>query len=141
MKEKSGRSILVVNTLLCILTVLSTAFFINDWSLPIKTACYGIAIIGLIFGTVVYLRKKETLLKGCFVLILCVFLLTVIVALLGSFTNLGDYKTDADKIEKLVQIIRNTGRWGKLVYIFVQILQVVILPLPAAVCYIPGSLI
>ena len=53
MKEKSGRSILVVNTLLCILTVLSTAFFINDWSLPIKTACYGIAIIGLIFVTVV----------------------------------------------------------------------------------------
>lgn len=141
MKEKSGRSILVVNTLLCILTVLSTAFFINDWSFPVKMACYGIAIIGLIFGTVVYSRKKETLLKGCFVLILCVFLLTVIVALLSSFTNLGDYKTDADKIEKLVQIIRNTGRWGKLVYIFVQILQVVILPLPAAVCYIPGSLI
>lgn len=141
MKEKSGRSVLVVNTLLCILTILSTAFFINGWSLPIKIACYGIAVVGLIFGIVVYSLKKEAFLKGCFVLILCVFLLTVIVALLGSFTNLGDYKTDADKIEKIVQIIRNTGKWGMLVYIFVQILQVVILPLPAAVCYIPGCLI
>ena len=141
MKERSGRSVLVVNTLLCILTILSAAFFIDGWSLTVKTACYGIAGIGLIFGTVVYLCRKETLLKGCFVLILCVFLLTVVVALFGSFINLSDYKTDADKIEKLVQIIRDTGSWGMLVYIFVQILQVVVLPLPAAVCYIPGSLI
>lgn len=141
MKEKSGRSIFIINTLLCILTILSTAFFINDWSLPIKMACYGMAVIGLIFGIIAYSRRKAALLRGCFVLILCIFLLTVIVALFNSFINLSDYKTDADKIEKIVQIIRNTGSWGMLVYIFVQILQVVILPLPAAVCYIPGSLI
>lgn len=139
--KKAGLPIFAINTLLCILTILSTALFINDWSVPVKLACYGIAVVGLIFGIVTYLLEKVTLLKGCFVIAVCVFSLIVIVALLGSFTDLGEYKSDADKIEKLVQIIRNTGRWGMLVYVLIQILQVVILPLPAAVCYIPGSLI
>lgn len=131
--------VFAVNSLLCIACLLLTAFLMSGWGTVVKTVCYAIPSIGLIFGAVVFACKKEALLKSCFVVVACAFAIILAVSLLSKFAHLDDYPTDGDKIERLTQIIRETGEWGMLVYVFIQVLQVVILPLPAAVCYVPGS--
>ena len=139
MEQRSKIAVLAVNTLLCVLMILSTALLMGGWGALVKIACFGAAGIGLVCGIVAFVCKKEALLKSCFVLIACVFLFVVVLSLLSHFAHLNDYKTDAEKIERLTQMIRETGEWGMAVYVLVQILQVVILPLPAVVCYVPGS--
>lgn len=139
MRKKSGAFICAGNSLLCLCIILSVVFFMDSWSIWVKATCCGLAFLGFVVGTAAYSLHKDSLLKGGFVLVVCAFLLIAAIALMSRFTDIGNYKTDADKIEKLTEMIRRTGRWGMLVYVLVQILQVVILPLPAAVCYIPGS--
>lgn len=140
MRENGLKSIvLAINALLCVLIALLTAFALDGWGTLVKLACFGIAAVGLACGFAFFFRKKEALLKSCFVLIACAFLFIAVLALLTRFAHLNDYPTDGEKIERLTQMIRDTGEWGMAVYVLVQILQVVILPLPAVVCYVPGS--
>ena len=61
--------------------------------------------------------------------------------ILSEVGHLNDYESDEEKINALAEIISSTGAWGMAVYILVQVLQVVILPLPAVVCYVPGAMI
>ncbi len=140
MRENGLKSIvLAINALLCVLIALLTAFALDGWGTLVKLACFGIAAVGLACGFAFFFRKKEALLKSCFVLIACAFLFIAVLALLTRFAHLNDYPTDGEKIERLTQMIRDTGEWGMAVYVLVQILQVVILPLPAVVYYVPGS--
>lgn len=139
MKQQVKLTVLILNILLGISIILLTALMMNGWGVFVKTVCYGIAVLGIVTGIIAFCLKKEALLKTCFVVIVCAALVIGIIALMSKMAHLNDYKTDAEKIERLTEIIRNTGKWGMLVYVLIQILQVVILPLPAAVCYIPGS--
>lgn len=41
----------------------------------------------------------------------------------------------------MITLVRSTGEWGMLVFVLIQFLQVVVLPLPAVVCYVPGAVI
>ncbi len=141
MKFRFKIALFAVNVIMCVLIILSTVFFMNGWSVPVKIICYSIAGVGLIFGTVTFALKKDALFKSGFVLVCCAFAVTASIALVSRFANLNDYKTDEEKIQKLAELIKNTGGWGMVMYVIFQILQVVILPVPAAVCYIPGSLI
>ena len=61
--------------------------------------------------------------------------------LLGVFADLNAYPTDREKIEAVITLVRSTGEWGMLVFVLIQFLQVVVLPLPAVVCYVPGAVI
>lgn len=139
MNGKTKIVVFILNILLCGLIALFTALFMSSWGALIKIICYGIAGAGLIVGVATFLLKKETLLKSCFVIVACAAVIIAVIALTSKFANLNDYKTDEEKIEKLTQIIRDTGNWGMLVFVVIQVLQVIILPLPAVVCYIPGS--
>lgn len=92
-------------------------------------------------GTVFFVTERHALLKSCFLIVACVFVVIGVVAVLSAFADLNKYPSDGEKINRLTDIIRGAGSWSMLVYVLIQVLQVVILPLPAAVCYIPGSLI
>ena len=138
--SKSGKiALFVINVLLCAAIALEMALMMYGWGLFVKIVCYLIAAAGLVFGTVVFVFDKEALLKTCFLVTACACLVITVIALLSNFANLNDYPTDGEKIERLTQLIRSTGEWGMLVFVLIQILQVVILPLPAVVCYVPGS--
>ena len=139
MKTVYKITILAITVALCAGIITETALLMYGWGALTKTVCYGLAAAGTVFGTVVFFLKKDALLKSCFILEACVFVTVSVVALLSAFAHLNDYPTDAEKVDKLTEIIRSTGSWGMIVYVLIQILQVVILPLPAAVCYIPGS--
>ena len=117
------------------------ALMMYGWGLFVKILCYGIAAVGLVFDIAVFVLDREALLKTCFLVLLCTAVVVTVIAVLSNLASLNDYPTDGEKITRLTEIIRSTGEWGMLVYVLIQILQVVVLPLPAAVCYIPGSLI
>ena len=55
--------------------------------------------------------------------------------------HLDKYPDDSAKIERIVEIINSSGAFGKIVYVLLQVLQVVLLPLPAVIFYVPGAMI
>ncbi|MGN0808080.1 MAG: TVP38/TMEM64 family protein [Candidatus Coproplasma sp.] len=111
------------------------------WSLTVRIICYCIAAVGVIFETVTFLIDREALFKSGFILVAFVAIVVVFVAIITQVFSLGDYPSDEQKTQRLIEIIKGAGAWGYLVYFIIQVLQVVILPLPAVVCYVPGSII
>ena len=139
MKLITKSVLLALNTLMCVLIILATAFFLKGWGVLVKVVCYLSGSVGIVFGAVTFALKKEGLFKSGFVLVVCAFIIIGIIALISRIFNLNG--TDGEKIDMLTDLIKGTGKWGMALYVLIQILQVVILPLPAAVCYIPGSVI
>ncbi|MGN0804812.1 MAG: TVP38/TMEM64 family protein [Candidatus Coproplasma sp.] len=141
MKTSSKIIVLTLNALLCALIVICASLFMDGWSTAVRVICCCVAGVGFIFELVVFLLKKEALFKSGFVLIICASLVVGTIAIISKVANLAKYPTDGEKIDRLIELIQGLGGWGYLVYFLIQVLQVVILPLPAAVCYIPGSLV
>ena len=141
MKKTQKIVLLCINVFLCALIAVCTSFFMQGWSLTVKIFCYCIAGVGLIFEIVTFFVNKDALFKSGFILVAFVAMTVAFVAIITNVFSLGDYPTDEEKTQRLIEIIKSFGIWGYLVYFLIQVLQVVVLPLPAAVCYIPGSLI
>lgn len=141
MKKTQKIILFCINILLCALIAVCTSFFMQGWSLTIRIVCYCAAGIGLVFEAVTFFWGKDALFKSGFILVVLVAIVAVLLAIVTQACSLGDYPTDEQKTQRLLEIIKSFGIWGYLVYFLIQVLQVVVLPLPAAVCYIPGSLI
>ena len=130
---------MIINTLLCIGAIVFTATMMYGWGVFVKIVCYIIPSVCLITAVVTLLLKKYILYKTCFVVSVCAFIIVCAISIISKTAQLDKYPTDSQKIERLTEIIRNTGKCGMIVFVLIQILQVVILPLPAVVCYVPGS--
>lgn len=139
MKTKNAVAILSVNCLLCVLIILGTHFLMSGWGALVLAACYAASGIGILGGSVAFLLKKYVVFKTVFILVVCVFIVAVVFMLMSVFGRLAEVPSDEQKIAKIVSMIRGAGGWSMTVYILIQVLQVVILPLPAVVCYVPGS--
>ena len=139
MNKKEKYIILIINTLLCIGAIVFTVTMMYGWGVFVKIVCYIIPSVCLITAVVTLLLKKYILYKTCFVVSVCAFIIVCAISIISKTAQLDKYPTDSQKIERLTEIIRNTGKWGMIVFVLIQILQVVILPLPAVVCYVPGS--
>lgn len=139
MNVKSKILIFILDVLFCAGIVMETAFLMYGWGTFVKVACYSVAAVGIIVGIVSFALKKTPLLKTCFLIMLCAAVIVTVIALLSVFTGLNDYPTDSGKVDRITEIIRSTGGWGMALFFFIQILQVLALPLPALVCYVPGT--
>lgn len=139
MNKKEKILIFILNAFFCLASILFTALLMDGWGVFISIFCYALPSVCFIVGLVAFALDKQAILKSCFVIMVCVFIIIGAISAVSQAAHLGDYKTDSERIDRLVDIILGTGKWGMVVYVFIQILQVVILPLPAVVCYIPGS--
>lgn len=139
MSKKEELIIFILNTLLCIAVIVFTAMMMDGWSVFVLVVSYTLPCACLLVGIISYALHKHSILKTCFVVMVCVFMILGAIALITKVARLNNYKSDTEKIERITELIRNSGKWGMLVFVFIQILQVVILPLPAVVCYVPGS--
>lgn len=119
--------------------ILGAALLMSGWSLLIRVALYCAGGIGIVLGILFFVLKKDALLKTAMVLQACVVLLLTVVIILNYTAGLNELEDDVGKIKALTDLIVSAGGWAMAVYVFVQILQVVILPLPAVVCYVPGT--
>ncbi len=127
--------------LMCLYLILGGVFLMNGWSLLIHLALY-IGGGGLMAAALVFLLvKKDALLKTDLVIAIMVAILLTTVVILNYSVGLNELDSDQAKVEKIREIILSAGGWAMAVYVLVQILQVVILPLPALVCYVPGTYI
>lgn len=141
MTTKNKILLQAANVLLCAAIILLTAFFMSGWSVLVQAAFYAVAAAGLAAEAVFLFIKKEFLIKLTFIAELIAVVLLAVFVLLGVFADLNAYPTDREKIEAVIALVRSTGEWGMLVFVLIQFLQVVVLPLPAVVCYVPGAVI
>jgi len=141
MTTKNKILLQAANLLLCAAIILLTAFFMSGWSVLVQAAFYAVAAAGLAAEAVFLFIKKEFLIKLTFIAELIAVVLLAVFVLLGVFADLNAYPTDREKIEAVIALVRSTGEWGMLVFVLIQFLQVVVLPLPAVVCYVPGAVI
>ncbi len=141
MSVKGKIAILTVNILICIASILLTYFFMSSWGVIIRAAFYAVSGVGIVVSLITFFWNKLAILKSAFVLLIVAIIVLVAFVVISEVGHLNDYENDEDKINGLVKIISDTGAWGMAVYVLIQILQVVILPLPAVVCYVPGSII
>ena len=133
--------ILSILIALCAYIILGTVFMMNGWGIFVRVALYVAGGAGIILGVLFFILKKDALLKTALVLVVCGVLVFTSVIILNYTAHLNELETDEEKMNALKSIIDGAGAWSMLVYVLVQILQVVILPLPAFVCYFPGTLI
>lgn len=141
MNNKSKLTISIINILLCAAIALLTGFLMNDWGVLVRIAFFGVSAAGIIATTVTFFLDKQAILKSALILLIVAAFFLASFILVGEVWHINDYENDEDKIKAIVKMIENTGAWGIAVFLIIQILQVVILPLPAAICYIPGALI
>lgn len=141
MNNKSKLTISIINILLCAAIALLTGFLMNDWGLLVRIAFFGVSAAGIIATAVTFFLDKQAILKSALILLIVAAFFLASFILVGEVWHINDYENDEDKIKAIVKMIENTGAWGIAVFLIIQILQVVILPLPAAICYIPGALI
>lgn len=141
MKKTTELILLSVNTLLCIGMIFCSVFLMNGWSVFVNVIFYVGESVLLIAGIVTVFIKQQGFFKSVFILSICLSIFLVAFILVSKIGDFQNYPTDQLKIERLVELIQSAGGWGMAIYVFIQILQVVILPLPALVCYVPGSMV
>lgn len=140
MRQTPKIIVFCTDMLLCLFLILGTVFCMKGWGL-VSVVFYVAGGAGAAAGIVFFILKKDPLLKTAFVLV-CVAAIVLLTFIILNYTaRLNELESNKEKIEALKKLIEDAGGWAMSVYVLVQILQVVILPLPAAVCYIPGTLI
>lgn len=125
-------------TALCIYIGVGTVWLMKGWGVWVRFSLYGVGGAGFVAGVIFLILKKDSLLKTDLVLISCIALVYTVVVILNFTANLSELETDGEKINRLTELLKSAGGWSMAVFVLIQILQVIILPLPAVVCYIPG---
>lgn len=138
MRNRAKIIILSILILLCAYVIIGTAVLMSGWSVLVRVALYVAGGAGIAAGVLFFILKKDALLKTALVLEAVVALVLTVVIILNVAARLNELETDKEKITALTALIESAGGWAMAAYVFVQILQVVILPLPALVCYVPG---
>ncbi len=141
MSNKSKIVILTVNILLCAAMALLTVFLMDGWGVLARVVFYCIAGAGIIVSLIAFFLKKDAIFKSAFILVICAAAFLIAFIVVGKVGHINDYETDEEKIGALKSMLESTGGWGMFVYFLIQVLQVVILPLPALICYLPGTYI
>ncbi|MBR1867419.1 MAG: TVP38/TMEM64 family protein [Clostridia bacterium] len=141
MKNKNACIILSINAFVGTASALFAVFFLSGWSNVAKIAGFAFPLLCAIAGAVFYRLKKWELFKTAFVVNIIVAVFIGALLFTDKALDLGSYSSDGEKIDKIAQAIRDSGNLGIFVYLLLQILQVVILPLPAIVCYASGAMI
>ncbi len=138
MPTKQRIIITVSSAVIAAAIIITAAFFMRGWGAFTQTVIYGAASVFFVSSIVLCALKKDKLLKSAFVLLLCVAVAYIALVITNTAAGLDRYKDDGDKLDYIVKLIKSTGGWGMAVFVLLQVLQVLILPLPAVVCYVSG---
>ena len=104
----------------------------NAWWLTILS---GVATTALLIASIFFLcRRKETLYKGCLsIFFVLLFFLVVLYIIVKT-----DFITVLQTPELYQKFLEKTGVWMPMLYILLQFLQVVLLPIPSIVSTLAG---
>lgn len=138
MPFKQRLIITLTSSVISLSIIISAVFFMSGWGVFMQTVIYALAGVFFTAGVVLCLLKRDKLLKSVFVFLVCMAIAYVALVITNNVAGLDEYKTDGEKLKHIAELIKSTGGWGMTVFVVLQILQVVILPLPAIVCYVSG---
>ncbi len=124
-----------------LLITIGSALWMKGWSNVFKIIIYILASIVFVISTITFLLKKEEIFKLLFVGVALFFIMFYALILVNKVFNLDAIDSDEKKLEHIIKLIQSTGPYGKIVFVLLQILQVVVLPLPALLCYVSGVMI
>ena len=124
-----------------LLITIGSALWMKGWSNVFKIIIYILASIVFVISTITFLLKKEEIFKLLFVGVALFFIMFYALILVNKVFNLDAIDSDQKKLEHIIKLIQSTGPYGKIVFVLLQILQVVVLPLPALLCYVSGVMI
>lgn len=137
-EKKSNLIVLLVNTIICLSVFIVMPIFMDSWGFWFRLVVYSIFTLGIVMCPALLFFKRKATFKSLFVLIVCSTIFFYIMLVVDKVAGLSEFSSDSEKIDRIITLVKQSGAWGKLVYIVLQILQVVFLPLPALVCYLPG---
>lgn len=132
-------SILLAGAITQVFFLLSIKFFYGDWSGGLyMTVLIGGTVLNVALAAVdiiFYLLRKEVVYKFCILTyVLLVFAAIVFYVLLQT-----GFMEIIKSEESLEDYLERTGGWMSVLFVILQFLQVVILPIPSTVTVIAGS--
>lgn len=127
--------------LMLVFIFIGNKLWMNGWSNILRIIIYIITILLMIITLVLLILKKEELFKLIFTGTIIFFILFYALVIVNKVFNLDGISSDEEKVEHIIKLIQKTGPYGKIVFVLLQILQVVVLPLPALLCYVSGVMI
>lgn len=136
-KKIQAVSIFVINLVLGISMTIITAIFLSTVEWYLKVLIYGLITAFTVSCAVFVVLKKEPYYKTAFVcnVVTMIFVGTFFVLnLFGLFDGLKD-------LSKIKQLILDAGAYGYVIYILLQLFQVIILPAPGFIFYLAGTAI
>lgn len=111
--------------------------FIHDYSEILKITAIGVITLVTVAGIVFYELKVEIVYKCCYI---AVILIAVALVALYALNITGVMET-INSVDELREYIASMGSWMPIVFIVIQFLQVVILPIPAVLSITVGVLL
>lgn len=127
-------AIVVIFTVLCMANFKKG--FLYEHAAVITSVAVCVEIIYIALNVIFWLRKSETLFK-----LLLTGLVIVAVVLLSLYIfQVTGFFDKIDSAESLRELIDTTGAWAPIVFIFIQALQVFLLPLPGVLTVGAGVL-
>lgn len=129
----------ILINILPLLIVIISLFLLNnqDFSLLLKLLIFNVSIIIAFLSFYADMKNIKILKKILIFIHYAASIIIIIYAILNKF-NLERYMTSPTAIKDL---ILSTGRLGKFVFILIQILQVILIPIPSVVIVLVGTLI
>lgn len=141
MKKHLNIILFIIEVIMLLLITIGSALWMKGWSNVFKIIIYILASIVFVISTITFLLKKEEIFKLLFVGVALFFIMFYALILVNKVFNLDAIDSDEKKLEHIIKLIQSTGPYGKIVFVLLQILQVVVLPLPALLCYVSGVMI
>ncbi len=135
--EKQDKIVLLINFVLTLLMLIMNVFWLKELAIYLKITFY-ITIIGMNLIVLLFaIKNKKSLMRSSFV-INCLLLLIITTFVILNQKNIFRDLSDFDKVKNL---IINAGKTGYIIFCLIQIIQVVILPVPAFIFYLVGTAI
>jgi len=131
---KNNLWVVVLNSVIGILLILALALCLNHLEWYLQAVAYMCVVVFTIGDIIAFIFNKQSLSKSLFLFNIIALIIIgsfAIINLCGIFDNLSD-------LEKIKQLILNSGNWGYIIYAVLTILNVVILPIPAFVLMVAG---
>jgi len=115
-------------------TVFLSFFYTSVSPLWLKITFMSIVTILLTLFFIMYFKKKSFIYKLLFILIIFASIAFIIYILLLQFGVLGLLESG----EQTAELIRDTGNYGKVIFMLIQFAQVAIIPIPAMITTLAG---
>ncbi|MCM1296269.1 MAG: VTT domain-containing protein [Muribaculaceae bacterium] len=126
--------IVIVNSIIGITLILALALCLNHLEWYLQIVGYFCVIAFTLGDIIAFILNKQSIVKSLFLFNVVAFIVIGSLAILnlcGVFDNMSD-------LEKVKQLILDSGSWGYVIYALLTILNVVVLPIPALIMMLAG---